>query len=390
MGEQVIRKLAYKPAELYELVERYPKYTCRNCNRLVQAKTPDRAYDYSRFDQSLMVGILVAKYGDFLPLFRLEQIFGRSGVKLNRATLSRLVMRAGDILRPIYELLIADMKSGTKLFMDETTIPLLSPGLGRTKTCWAWTMCRDDRRWNGKLPPAVAFHFALSRGAVHAEKILAGFCGTTQVDAYGAYMCLTCADRVGGPLELAYCWAHVRRRFWDVWNSTKSEAAGKAEKLIGRLYGIEARIKGQPAMIRQSIRAAESAPIVDELFEYLELLSVQIPMKSTLGDAISYTLKLRKGLRVFLSDGRVEIDNNAVENTIRPLALLRKNALFAGSEKGAEALAIICSLIGTCKLNSVEPYAYLTWVFEQITKKLPRSQYDKLLPWHCPRGRTSF
>lgn len=389
MGEQVIERLGYKPAEIYVIEERYPQYTCRDCNRLVQARTPDRVSDYSRFDTSLIVGILIAKYGDFLPLFRLQQIFGRSGVKLNRGTLSRLIKRASDILRPVYEALIADLKSGSKLFMDETTVPLLVPGLGKTKTCYAWAMCRDDRRWNGNLPPAVAFHFALSRGGEHAENFLTGFHGILQVDAYGAYNRLTRSDRPGGALTLAYCWAHVRRGFRDISNSTKSDAARKIQKMIGQLYGIEKRLKGQPTLVRQSVRAAESAPIVDELFQYLELLSTQVMMNSSLGEAVNYTLKLRAGLRIFLSDGRVEIDSNAVENTIRPLALLRKNALFAGSEFGGEAWAIMCSLIGTCKLNGVEPHAYMTWVFEQVAAKLPRSQYNKLLPWNCPKGRHS-
>ncbi len=294
-----------------------------------------------------------------------------------------------DILRPVYEALIADLKSGTKLFMDETTMPLLVPGLGKTKTCYAWAMCRDDRRCNGNLPPAVVFNFALSRAGEHAENFLTGFHGILQVDAYGGYNRLTRADRPGGPLTLAYCWAHVRRKFRDVSNSTKSDAARKIQKMIGLLYRIERRLKSQPAVVRQSVRAAESAPIIDELFRYLEQLSAQIPMKGSLGEAITYTLKLRDGLRVFLSDGRVEIDSNAVENTIRPLALLRKNALFAGSEFGGEAWAIMCSLIGSCKLNGVEPHAYLTWVFEQIAAKLPRSRYDKLLPWNCPKGRFS-
>lgn len=387
MGEQVIERLAHKPAEIYVIKEHYPKYTCRNCDRFVQAKAPDRVFDYSRFDDSLIVAVLVAKYADFLPLFRLQQIFGRSGVKLDRATLSRLVLRAGDILRPVYEALVADLKAGPKLFMDETTIPLLVPGLGKTKTCYAWAMCRDDRRWNGSLPPAVAFRFDLSRAGEHAETFLSGFQGILQVDGYAAYNHLTRVDYPGGPLTLAYCWTHVRRKFKDVSNSTKSPEARNLLEMIGQLSGIEGELRGKPALVRQAVRVARSTPVVDAFFHRLETLSGQIMMNSTLGEAINYALKLRDGLRVFLSDGRVEIDSNAVENTIRPLALLRKNALFAGSEFGGEVWAIMCSLIGTCKLNGIEPHAYFTWVFEQIAGKLPRSQYDKLLPWRCPTGR---
>lgn len=283
---------------------------------------------------------------------------------------------------------MADIKSGSKLFADETRIPVLQQGLGRTKTCYAWAICRDDRRWRGNKPPAVAFHFATSREGQHAETILEGFNGVLQVDGYAGYNCLTREERTGGPLTLAFCWAHARRKFEHVEKSTGSAEAREVLKRIGSLYGIEKGLQAQyaSALVRQAVREAQSKPIVDALFDYLETLQSQILMKSVLGEAISYTMKLRNGLRVFLTDGRVEMDNNPVENTIRPLALFRKNALFAGSEFGGEVWTMMSSLIGTCKLNGVEPHAYFTWVFEKLANKLPLSEYDKLLPWHCPEG----
>lgn len=389
IGEEVLEKLAYKPAEIYVIEERYPKYTCRYCDRFVQAKVPQRALDHTRFDDSLAVGILVAKYADFLPLYRLQQIFGRSGVQLNRSTLSRLTERAGHLLKPIYEALVADIKSDTKIFADETRIPVLQPGLGKTNTCYAWAICRDDRRWRGNKASAAAFHFATSRGGVHAETLLSDFHGTLQVDAYAGYNVLTRSDRVGGPLTLAFCWAHARRKFERVEKSTNSEEAGEVLERIRSLYSIEKELqtKHATAPIRQAERQTRSKPIVDALFEYLSALNLRIPKKSTLGEAISYTMKLRDGLCVFLKDGRVEMANNPVENMIRPLALLRKNALFAGSESGGEVWTMMSSLIGTCKLNGVEPHAYFEWVFAKIANKLPRSEYDKLVPWNCPKGR---
>lgn len=387
VGEQVVEKLAYRPAEVYVVEERYPKYCCRKCNQFVQAKAPDRVFDYSRFDDTMSLAAVISKFADFLPHHRLQQIFGRSGLKVNRSTIWRLAKRAGEVLKPLYEALISDLQASGKLFMDETTAPLQVSGLGKTKTAYMWSMCRDDRRWKGNQPPAVAFKFALSREGIHGEKFLGGFAGTLQVDGYAGYKRLTALDRVGGPINLAYCWAHVRRKFFDSWNATKSEEALEVVHTIDKLFEIEGALKVQPPNVRQTERARLSEPIVAALFQELEALSAHILMKSALGDAINYTMKLREGLKVFLTDGRVEIDSNPVENVIRPLALIRKNSLFAGSELGGEIWALLSSLVGTCKLNGVEPFAYFSWVFEKIALKLPLSDYHKLLPWHCPTER---
>jgi len=353
----------------------------------VQAPVPKRAFEQTRFDDHLIAGLAVSKFADYMPNYRQEQIFKRSGVKLHRSTMGRLMDQAVDALLPLFDVLNNDLKSSSKLLMDETTLAQLMPGTGKTKTCFVWALCRDDRRWKGNAHPGVAFHFKQSRKGEHAEEILQGFSGTLQVDGYAGYNRLTRADRVGGPIKLAYCWAHVRRKFLDVYKATKSEHAHKAFTTINEIYEIERDVKGQPAEVRRAVRQIESVPRVAKLREFLMQLVGQVAMKSTLGQAISYTLKLWDGLVVFLSDGRVEMDNNAVENTIRPIALLRKNALFAGSEIGGRNWAVMASLIGTCRLNGVEPYAYLAWVFEEMAKGHPRSKYNKLLPWNCPNGK---
>jgi transposase len=386
-GEQTIERLTYVPAQLRVIEETYPKFVCRHCDKLVQAPVPKRAFEQTRFDDRLIAGLAVSKFADYIPNYRQEQIFMRSGVKLHRSTMSRLMDQAVDALLPLYDVLNADLKSSSKLLMDETTLAQLMPGTGKTKTCFVWALCRDDRRWKGNAHPAVAFHFKQSRKGEHAEEILEGFNGTLQVDGYAGYNRLTRDSRDGGPIELAYCWAHVRRKFLDVYKATKSEKANQVFELINEIYDIERDLKGQPADVRRSVRQVESAPLIAKLHDLLLQLSVQISMKSTLGQAITYTLKLWDGLIVFLSDGRVEMDSNAVENTIRPIALLRKNALFTGSEIGGRNWAVMASLIGTCRLNAVEPYAYLTWVFEQMAKGHPRSKYDQLLPWCCPNGK---
>lgn len=386
MGQQEIKRLSYKPAELRVIKERYSKYVCRTCDRFVQAPVPKRAFDYTRFDDSLIAGLAVSKFADYQPLYRQEQIFKRAGIRFHRSTMSRLMDEAVDALLPVHAALEADLKKSSKLFMDETVLSQLNPGSGKTKTCFVWALCRDDRRWKGNAPPGVVFQFRQSRKGEHAEQILNGFRGILQVDGYAGYHRLTRDDREGGAVTLAYCWAHVRRKFLDVHKATKSPKALEIFEMINQIYGIEQDLKHQPADVRLTVRQAESNILVEQLFSLLRDLAAQISMKSSLGQAITYTMKLITGLTVFLEDGRVEVDNNSVENTIRPIALLRKNALFAGSEIGGRNWAVMASLIGTCRLNGVEPYAYLTWVFEQMAKGHPRSRYEQLLPWHCPRG----
>lgn len=390
LGEQIIERLTFVPAQLRIIEEHYPKYVCRTCDKFVQAPVVKRAFEQMRFDDQLIAGLVVSKFADFIPNYRQEQIFKRSGVQLHRSSMVRMMKSATGALLPVFEALERDLKSSSKLYMDETVLGQLDPGSGKTKTCYVWALCRDDRRWNGNSYPGVAFHFKKSRHGKHAEEILAGFSGTLQVDGYAGYNRLTNSDREGGPITLAYCWAHVRRKFLDVQKATNSKEAQQILDLVGQIYGIEQemqKLSSATAAARRSIRQKESLPLINRLFCKLRDLSGKISMKSTLGNAIKYTMKLIDGLQVFLTDGRVEFDSNAVENTIRPIALLRKNALFAGSEVGGRSWAVMASLIGTCRMNGIEPYAYLTWVFEQMAKGHPRSRYDELLPWHCPNGQ---
>lgn len=386
-GEQVVERLSFVPAQVRVTREIHKKYSCRDCYKAIQVPFPKRAFDYRRYDDKLIAGLLVGKFADYLPFYRLEQIFERSGVKLHRSTMTRLMDAACDALVHVHAALETDLKSSTKLFMDETVLAQLEPGSGKTKTCYVWALCRDDRRWKGNAPPGVAFHFKQSRKGAHAEEILAGFEGILQIDGYAGYNRLRDPNRVGGPVELAYCWAHVRRKFLDVHKATRSPLALEIFELINKLYSIEKDLKHQTAPVRLQVRQAEALPLFDQLVQRLREIFAQIAKKSPLGAAINYTQKLLHGLDVFLKDGRVEIDSNSVENTIRPIAMLRKNALFAGSEIGGKNWAIMASLIGTCKLNGVEPYAYITWVFKKMAECHPISRYDELLPWHCPKGR---
>ena len=247
--------------------------------------------------------------------------------------------------------LVWHLKMSSKLFMDETRAPVLDPGRGRTKTGWLWALARDDRAWGGPDPPGVVYFYAPGRGGEHGEKFLAGFDGILQVDGYAGYNRLTGPGRKGGaPLRLAYCWAHCRRRLREIYDSSGSE-------IVAELYAIEADIRGSPPERRLTERQKRSAPLVEAFGDWLRQQLAHVSPKSRLGEKLAYIARQWDGLQKFLADGRVEMDSNAVENLARPIALNRKNALFACHDEGAAAWARIASLIETAKLNGVEPYA---------------------------------
>jgi hypothetical protein len=314
----------------------------------------------------------------------------RQGVDLDRSTLADWVGRAAFELRPVFDALIADLKRSTKLFMDETRAPVLDPGSRKTKTGYFWALARDDRPWSGGAPPGVAFTYAPGRGGQHAERILQGFTGVLQVDGYAGYNRLIAADRVGPDIKLAYCWAHARRKLVEITRTGSTPIAEEGVKRIGELYRIEAELRGVDADARLAGRKARSAPLIADIRTWLTHHRARVAGKSPLGEALAYIAKYWDGLCVFLADGRVEIDNNSVERTIRPIALNRKNTLFAGHDAGAENWATIASLIETCKLNAVDPLAYLTTTLTAIVNGHKRNRIDELLPWNYPasdRGR---
>jgi hypothetical protein len=284
----------------------------------------------------------------------------------------------------VYEALLADLKRSSKLFMDETRAPVLDPGRRRTRTGYLWALTRDDRPWSGADPPGVAYCYAPGRGGEHAERFLAGFSGVLQVDGYTAYSRLARTDRADGPIELAYCWAHARRKLFEIAKGRMAPVAAEGLRRIGELYQIEAAIRGRSAAERLTARREHAVPRVNAFGDWIEYHRVRVSKKSPLGEALSYIFKLWTGLNVYLADGRVEIDSNCVERAIRPIALNRKNALFAGHDAGGENWGMIASLIETAKLNSVEPFAYLRGTLEAIARGHRQSKIDELLPWNYP------
>jgi len=378
IGEDVSERLDVVPAQFRVLVIRRPRYACRGCgDAIVQAPAPARLIEGGLPTDALVAQVLVSKYADHLPLYRQAQIFARQGVSLDRSTLADWVGRAAFLLRPVHERLLETLKRSGKLFADETTAPVLDPGRGRTKTGQLWAYARDDRPWGGTDPPGVAYVYAPDRTAGRPIAHLCGFAGVLQVDGYAAYETLA----KGGAVRLAYCWSHVRRQFYDL---AASPIATETLSHIAVLYRIEAEIRGRSAEERRAARQERSRPVVEALEAWLREKLRLLSRKSNLAEAIRYALSRWAGLSLFLDDGRIEIDSNTVERAIRPLALNRKNALFAGSDGGGQHWAVIASLIETCKLVRVEPHAYLADVITRIVEGHPQRRLDELLPWAYP------
>lgn len=278
---------------------------------------------------------------------------------------------------------VGDQKRSTKLFMDETRASVLDPGARKTKTGYFLELARDERLWGGTAPPSVVFTYPPGRGGQHAERILQGFGGILQVDGYAGYNRLNAARRIGPGNQLAHCWAHARRKMIEITRTGPAPIAEECEALIRELNAIKVETRGNDPATRLVIRQARSAPILARIDDWLARQRARASAKSPLGEALAYIAKYRGGLGRFLTDGRVEIDNNSVERTIRPIALNRKNALFAGQDAEAENWAVIASLIETCKMNGVDPDAWLSASLKAIVQGHKQSQIDDLLPWNC-------
>src|SRR5215218_569955 len=382
IGEDTSEMLDLVPAQLRVKEVRRPRYGCRACEEaVVQAPAPERPITGGMATEALLAHVLVAKYADFLPLYRQAQIFARQGIALDRSTLCDWVGRACWWLDPLWQLLRRHVMSSTRIFADDTTLPVLDPGRGRTKTGRLWGYAIDDRPWCGSTPPAVVFLYAEDRKGEHPAAHLAEFQGVLQVDGYGGFKSLL-ENRPAGEIQLAFCWAHCRRRFYEIRQATGSPLAEEALRRIGELYAIEAEIRGRPPDERRALRQERSKPIVDALHAWLTAQLGRVSGKSTLAEAIRYALRHWQGLVLFLEDGRIELDTNVIERAIRPIALGRKNALFAGSDGGAHHWAIVASLVATAKLNGVEPLAWLTDVLERmVSGRAKAHELERLLPW---------
>ena len=377
IGEDVSERLDVVPTTFRVLVTRRPRYGCRSCeSAVVQAPAPAHLVEGGIPTEALIAQVLVSKYADHLPLYRQAQIYARQGIQLDRSTLADWVGRAAWYLRPLRDHILGELTRSQRLFADETTAPVLDPGRGRTKTGQLWAYARDDRPWGGTDPPIVAYVYAADRKAERPETHLDGFTGILQVDGYGAYAALA---RRRQQIQLAFCWAHARRKFYEL--AQGSPVATEVLRRIATLYAIEEEARGSSAAQRRAIRAERSRAIVDDLHRYLDTKLRQVSAKSKLGEAIRYALTRWDGLSRFIDDGRVDLDSNTVERSIRPVALNRKNALFAGSDDGGDNWAVIATLIECCKLNGVNPHDWLTGTLTRLAEGHPANRITELMPW---------
>ena len=377
IGEDVAERLDVVPTTFRVLVTRRPRYGCRSCeSAVVQAPAPARIVEGGIPTEALIAQVLVAKYADHLPLYRQAQIYARQGVQLDRSTLADWVGRAAWYLRPLRDHVLERLRRSQRLFADETTAPVLDPGRGRTKTGQLWAYARDDRPWGGDDPPMVAYVYAADRKGERAEAHLGDFAGILQVDGYGGYAALA---RRRQQISLAFCWAHVRRKFYEL--ADTSPVATEVLRRVALLYAIEDEVRGLSAEQRRAARHDRSRIIVDDLRQYLDARNRQVSAKSKLGEAIRYALTRWDGLSCFLDDGRVDLDSNTVERSIRPLALNRKNALFAGSDEGGDNWAVIATLIENCKLSGTNPHIWLTDTLTRLANGHPANAVGELMPW---------
>jgi transposase len=383
IGEIRTEQLDIVPAQLRVRVTRRPRYACRACEEaVVIAPAPDRPVDGGMPTEALVAHVVVSKFADAQPLYRQVQILARQGVMLDRSTLANWVGRACWWLQPVYDLLVGTVLSSPKVFADDTTLPVLDPGRGRTKTGRLWCYAVDDRPWSGPGHPVALYAYSEDRKGERPAGHLTGFRGVLQVDGYGGFKRLA-GDRADKSVTLAFCWAHARRKFYDFYVSTKSPLAGEVLARIRELYAIEAEVRGHPAEHRRRVRAERSRPIVDALHLWLHEHVERVSATSDLARAIRYAIRHWPGLIVFLDDGRVEMDTNVVERAIRPSVLTRKNALFAGSDGGARHWAVAMTLIQTAKLNGIEPMGWLTDVLERIVSGRTKAhELQTLLPWN--------
>lgn len=374
------------PARYYVAVREYPKYRCRKDDVIKGTTFLPRVFPKTTMSNALIANAIMMRFGWQLPWYRQESIFKSQGIDLSRVTLMRWSNRvAVEALLPLYELMEAEIKTNSpRLFMDETTLPKLTPGKGETSTSYLYALLRDHRSFGGNLPPMVMYYARNSRAMQHIHTILADVKAILQSDAYGGYGQL---GKAGMPVEgliPVKCWAHVRRHFTDEFELNKTPDALEIIEVIAELYGVEKKIRCKPPIIREQYRREFSRPILERLKERLISQSDYHLPKSRMGKAIRYALRYWEDLVRFVEDGRIDLDTNAVERKFKPTILLRKNALFIGSDEGGQAWGIHASIIETFKLNGVNGEPYLKWVLDQIASKLPQSEYAKLLPWNAP------
>jgi transposase len=383
IGQDEREVLEYVPSSFKVVCHVRPKLSCRACETITQAPMPSLPIERGRPGPALIAHVLVAKFCDHIPLHRQTVIYAREGVELDRATLADWVGHAVFLLSPLAEAIGRHVRTGSILHADDTTVPVLAPGFGKTKTGRLWIVVRDERPWGSNVPPAAFYRYSADRKAVHAEALLGTCRGFLHADGYNGFERLYKPATPAGdpPLIEVACWSHARRHFYDVHKETASPIALEALQRMASLFAIESSIRGGPPEQRLAARLEHAQPLLDQLKAFFEVSLNRISGKSGLAKAIRYSLSRWKSLTRYVTNGRLEMSNNAAERGMRGPVLGRKNYLFCGSDAGGQRAACIYTIVETCKINNIDPQAYLSDILGRIADH-PINKIDALLPWH--------
>jgi transposase len=384
LGEDVTEMLELIPRQWKVIQHVREKFSCRNCETITQPPAPSHPIARGRAGPGLLAHVLFCKYGLHLPLNRQSDTYAREGIDLDVSTLADWVGAAAATLMPLISVIRPHVFAAKRIHADDTTVPVLAKG--KTRTGRVWTYVRDDRPFGGTDPPAAVFFYSPDRGAKHPDEHLTGYAGLMQADAYAGFNRLYQAGRRPGPITEAACWAHARRQFFDIARLQKAPIAIETVERIDALFAIEREINGMSPQERVRVRNERSRPLVNELEAWLRQQRARVSKSGETGKAINYSLKRWTALTRFLDDGRLCMSNNAAERELRAVAIGRKNWLFAGSDEGGRRAAGIYTLIQTCKLNDVDPHAWLTDVLARLPDH-PAKRIHELLPWNWKRLR---
>jgi transposase len=377
MGEDVSEHLEFVPEHFKVIRTVRPKLSCPKCSAVVQQLAPSRPIPKSIAGAGLLAHVAVSKYLDHLPLYRQSEIYARQGIDLDRSTMAGWIGAISKLVEPLVDAIGRHVVAGTKIHADDTPVPVLDPGRGKTKTGRLWVYVRDDRPAGATDPPAAWYRYTNTREGMHAKRHLGTFRGALQADGFAGFNTLY----EGGAIHEVGCWAHARRKFYDLHEATHSPLAAEALNRIQGLYAIEQYIRGRTPEERRNVRQAQAAPRLGELHRWLLTALGQVSAKSEIASAINYSLKRWAALTRYCEDGLLEVDNNAAERALRGPVLSRKNFLFAGADSGGERAAAMYTLLETAKLQGLNPEAYLHHVLEHIADH-PINRIDDLLPWN--------
>lgn len=379
LGEDITESLERVPARWLVIQHVREKLSCRACETITQPPAPFHPIARGRAGPNLLAEVVFAKYGMHLPLTRQSARFTREGVEVDVSTLSDWVGAVSATLQPLVDLIKDHARAGPRIHADDTPVPVLAKG--RTKTGRLWTVVRDDRPFGGADPPAAAYFYSPDRSGEHPRAFLKDFAGIMQADAFSGFGQLYALGREAGVILEAACWAHGRRKFFELADLKKAPIAIAAVRRIDALFDIERDINGLPAAARLAARQTRSNPLIADLEGWLRAQRAAVSAKSEIGKAIDYLLKRWPAFARFLDDGRVCLSNNAAERALRGIAVGRRNWTFAGSDEGGRRAADMYTLIETAKLNGVDPSAWLADVLKRLPGH-PAKRIAALLPWN--------